>query len=277
MEEFVAKGSEPAGAKRLRVVDGTGVIDKSSDRPVFKQIADDLRAQIANGALGEGDRIPSEARLMERYGVARMTARQALALLKAEGLVVAEHGRGVFVRARPVVRRVASDRFARSHRDRGQAAFIAESQGVGAPMVDQLEVGYEVASPAVRECLNLGPRARVLARRRRYLLDEHPVELAESYVPADLAKGTQIEERNTGPGGIYARLEEAGHQLHEFMEEVGSRMPSPEERQRLMLPEGTPVLTVRRIAFDLEGTPVEMTDTVKAAPSYVLEYRFPAR
>ncbi|GAB3920206.1 hypothetical protein GCM10027613_25950 [Microlunatus endophyticus] len=86
-----------------------------------------------------------------------------------------------------------------------------------------------------------------------------------------------MEERNTGPGGIYARLEESGHQLEEFMEEVGSRMPTPEERQRLLLPEGTPVLTVRRVAYDVEGVPVEMTDTVKAAPSYVLEYRFPAR
>lgn len=273
----MASRSESGDARRLRVLDGSGVIDKSSDRPVFKQIADDLRAQIANGVLGEGDRIPSETQLMERYAVARMTARQALALLKAEGLVVAEHGRGVFVRSRPVVRRVASDRFARSHRDRGQAAFIAESQGVGAPMVDQLEVGYEVASSSVRECLNLGSRARVLARRRRYLLDEHPVELAETYIPAELAKGTQMEERNTGPGGVYARLEEAGHQLQEFMEEVGSRMPTPEERQRLLLPDGTPVLTVRRIAYDVDGVPVEMTDTVKAAPSYVLEYRFPAR
>src|SRR6478752_7442993 len=45
---------------------------------------------------------------------------------------------------------------------------------------------------------------------------------------------------------------------------------------RLRLPAGTPVLTVRRIAFDTKGLPVELTDTVKAAPSYVLEYRFPA-
>ena len=40
--------------------------------------------------------------------------------------------------------------------------------------------------------------------------------------------------------------------------------------------EGPAALTVRRIAFDSNGLPVELTDTVKAAPSYVLEYRFPA-
>ena len=43
-------------------------------------------------------------------------------------------------------------------------------------------------------------------------------------------KGTQIAERHTGPGGIYARLEEQGHVLREFTEEVGARMPTPEEK-----------------------------------------------
>lgn len=75
---------------------------------------------------------------------------------------------------------------------------------------------------------------------------------------------------------MYARLEENGHHLAEFTEEVAARMPTPEERQHLRLPEGTPVLTVRRIAFRKDGVPVETTDTVKAAPAYVLEYRFPA-
>lgn len=253
-----------------------GQVDKASDTPAFKQIAEEVRAAVAIGRLQPGDKVPSESQLMEHFGVARMTVRQALADLRAEGLLVAEHGRGVFVRERPVVRRIASDRFARRHREEGQAAFLAEAEGVGVPSVDQLEVGTEYASPAIREALGLPARSKVVARRRRYLMDGRPVELAESYVPQAIAGGTKIAEADTGPGGIYARLEELGHQLAEFAEEVAARMPTPEERRRLQLPAGTPVLTVRRTAFDTSGTPVEMTDTVKAAPSYVLEYRFPA-
>jgi GntR family transcriptional regulator len=64
--------------------------------------------------------------------------------------------------------------------------------------------------------------------------------------------------------------------LAEFTEEVGARMPTPDERARLWLKEGTPVLTVRRVAWDTADLAVEMTDTVRAAPNYVLEYRFPA-
>ena len=98
-------------------------IDPASDRAVYKQIADHLRAAIAQGRLREGDQLPSEAQLMAHYGVARMTARNALRLLQDQGLITAEHGRGVYVRARPPVRRLASDRFAQRHRKEGKAAF----------------------------------------------------------------------------------------------------------------------------------------------------------
>jgi GntR family mannosyl-D-glycerate transport/metabolism transcriptional repressor len=63
----------------------------------YRRIADDLRQQITSGDLATGQRVPSEAELMRRYGVSRGTARQGLALLEATGLVRAVHGRGRFV------------------------------------------------------------------------------------------------------------------------------------------------------------------------------------
>ena len=107
----------------------TQAVDPASDRPVYKQIADHLREAIGRGRLLEGDQLPSEVQLMSHYGVARMTVRNALRLLQAGGLITAEHGRGVYVRARPPVRRLASDRFARRHRKEGKAAFIAAVVG----------------------------------------------------------------------------------------------------------------------------------------------------
>src|SRR5260370_10166873 len=97
-------------------------IDPASDRAVYKQIADHLRAVIAQGRLGPGDQLPSEAQLMAHYGVARMTARNALRLLQNEGLITAEHGRGVYVRARPPVRRPAPDPSPQRHPNEGTAA-----------------------------------------------------------------------------------------------------------------------------------------------------------
>ncbi|MFC7469755.1 UTRA domain-containing protein [Actinomadura keratinilytica] len=117
---------------------------------------------------------------------------------------------------------------------------------------------------------------RVLARRRRYLLDGRPVEFATSYLPLDIARGTQIAEPNPGPGGIYARLEELGHQLDHFEEEIRARMPSPSEVKTLQLASGVPVIHLIRTAFDTAGRAVEVCDTVMAADAYVLSYQLPA-
>ncbi|MFJ1997033.1 GntR family transcriptional regulator [Streptomyces asiaticus] len=252
-----------------------GVLDPTSDRAVFRQIADALREAIDKGRFREGDKLPSETELVDHFGVSRMTVRNALSLLQQEGLVLSEHGKGVFVRPRPPVRRLASDRFARRHRDQGKAAFTVEAEAAGSrPEVDSLEVKEERPSPDISA--RLGSPRKVLARRRRYLLDGRPVEFATSYLPLDLARNTPIAQPNPGPGGIYARLEEMGHRLDHFDEEIRARMPSPAEVRTLQLASGVPVIHLVRTAYDSEGRPVEVCDTVMAADAYVLAYQLPA-
>ncbi|HEY8474311.1 MAG TPA: GntR family transcriptional regulator [Natronosporangium sp.] len=68
--------------------------------PRYVAIAEDLRSQIESGQLRPGEALPSEATLAKRYGVARGTARQALAELAGAGLVAAVHGKGWYVRPR---------------------------------------------------------------------------------------------------------------------------------------------------------------------------------
>lgn len=253
-------------------------VDPASDRAVFRQIADHLRAAIETGRLTEGEQLPTEAQLMEHYGVARMTIRNALQVLQVEGLIVSEHGRGVFVRTRPPVRRLASDRFARRHRKAGKAAFLAESEQLGSRAdVDMIEVRDEQATADVVERLRLSNETTVVARHRRYSLNGRPVETATSYIPVDLAHGTPIADPNPGPGGIYARLEEMGHTLERFSEEVHARMPTQVETRVLNLPPGVPVFRLIRTAYDIDGRPVEVCDTVMAADAYVLMYELPAQ
>jgi len=253
-------------------------VDPTSDRPVFRQIADFLREDISVGRLGEGVQLQSERELMEAFGAARGTVRQSLNLLKGEGLIQTEHGRGAFVRSRPPVRRMAQDRFARRHRDEGKAAFLAEAEATGvSPGVEVLQVRAEQAPPDVAERLGIAAGEKVLVRRRRYLADGDPLELATSYVPWDIAAGTAMTKKNPGPGGIYARIEEAGHVLKRFREEVSARMPAPDEARSLRLSAGTPVFGLLRTAYDGAGRAVEVCDTVMAADRFVLEYELPAR
>jgi GntR family transcriptional regulator len=255
----------------------TAALDTSSHVPVYRQIADHLREAISSETLHEGDQLPSEAELMDHYGVARMTVRNAVRVLQDEALVTSEHGRGVYVRRRPTVRRLASDRFARRHRKDGKAAFLTEAEQAGSrPTVDRIEVHEADPPPEIRDRLRLDNALGTVVRSRRYLLDGRPMETATSYIPVDLARGTPISYPNPGPGGIYARLEETGHTLERFTEDVSARMPTKEEVAALDLPPGVPVIHLVRTAFDLTGRAVEVCDTVMAADAYVLSYELPA-
>lgn len=66
-------------------------------RAPYMTVLDALAAEIKSGKLKPGEKIPSDAELVERFGVARMTARRAVAVLRERGLVRTEWGRGTYV------------------------------------------------------------------------------------------------------------------------------------------------------------------------------------
>ncbi|WP_084546520.1 GntR family transcriptional regulator [Glycomyces arizonensis] len=131
----------------------------------------------------------------------------------------------------------------------------------------------EAAAPQqIAELLATEVDAPLLLRSRRFLVEGRPVQLARSYYPLELVRGTQITENDTGPGGAYARLAEIGHEPVEFIETVCTRMPSPEEGEQLELPGGTPVFAVLRAAYAAEGRCVEVTEMILDGSAYELEY-----
>src|SRR3954452_16566377 len=97
----------------------------------YEDILDELRASILGGELDAGQKLPSENQLSERFNTTRPTVRRALALLKAQGLVSTEQGRGVFVRAKPHVRLLLTGASFRRHREEGRAGFSAQVEEQG--------------------------------------------------------------------------------------------------------------------------------------------------
>jgi DNA-binding transcriptional regulator YhcF (GntR family) len=75
-------------------------LDPDDPRPPYVQVANALRAAILTKKLVPGERLPTGHELARQFGVARMTAQQAIRVLRDEGLVVSRQGSGVFVRAR---------------------------------------------------------------------------------------------------------------------------------------------------------------------------------
>jgi len=251
-------------------------LDRTDPRSPSKQIADDLRESIVSGELAAGARLPSERELAQRYLVAAQTVRQAVAILKNEGLAIGRPGRGVFVRSQGPLIRLGTDRFSRSRRAAGKSAQQAEAEAMGRSFRQEiLELGEVAAPPHVAARLGLAPGDPVFKRCRREYVGDEPNQVAASYYRPEVVEGTAITRTSTGPGGSYARLEEAGHLLTDFYEEFSARMPSPAEVRLLRLPAGTPVVHVLRVAYSGEQA-LEVFESVVNASMIVFTNRFPA-
>lgn len=74
---------------------------EKSGRPAYLQIVDELRGQIRAGSLQPGTALPSIAQLCEQFDVSSSVVKAAISVLRTEGLVIGQQGKGVFVRQAP--------------------------------------------------------------------------------------------------------------------------------------------------------------------------------
>lgn len=238
----------------------------------YQQIAAWLRGRIEAGEFAPGDKIPSENELMAQFSVEQPTARRALEVLKNEGLIYARRGAGTFVREFRPIRRISPDRLRSDVWGSGRSIWSVDLDA--RPSARDVEVNEEVAPDNIAFVLEVPTGSAAWVRRRRYFVEDRPVQMATSFYPAELVAGSPITAVNTGDGGAYARLAELGHKPVRFVEELRIRMPSNVERQTLQLPQGTPVADVTRTAYTETDRAVEVTQMVLDSGSYILEYRF---
>lgn len=252
---------EIAGELRA-AINGTGISDR-------------LAAALDGRTLGPGAKLPSETELMSAYDVSRGTVRDAFAALRAEGLVEARRGSGVFVRAFHPLLRNATERLSSKVWGRGRSIWGVDLEErplvVANPRVEKVEAPAHIVA-----CFGLRDGESVWMRDRDYLVDTdgRAVQFATSYLPVSLVEGSPITELNPGPGGIYARLADLGHAPARFREELVCRMPTAEESKRLGLAAGTPVIKIARTAFDANDLPVEVSEMTLDSSSYLLQYDF---
>ncbi len=72
-------------------------VDRFNPTPLYQQVAAVIRERIRSGELRPKDQVPSEQQMVSEHGIARDTARQAIALLRAEGWVFTVPQRGTYV------------------------------------------------------------------------------------------------------------------------------------------------------------------------------------
>ncbi|MGI9002630.1 MAG: GntR family transcriptional regulator [Pseudonocardia sp.] len=247
-------------------------------RPTSERIADELRQAISSGQLAPGAKLPSERELAERHGAARNTVRQAIRLLSESGLVTAEHGRGVFVRTAATLIRLGNDRYSPRYRDAGLSPFLLECAKQGkVGRFEVLSIQRMVPPPEVASRLDLPTDAEsVLCRENVFWADSDPMQRVTTWIPWTIAEGTGLLDDEVGhPYGIHGIFDDSGHTMVRMLDDISARMPTPDERARLQLPPGVPVIEVLHTSIDQDGRPYELTRFVLRSDRSERRYDIP--
>ncbi len=196
------------------------------------QVREYVRSLVAGAAPGSP--APSERELVHRFGVARMTVRQALDALVVEGLLERIPGRGTFV-ARP--RRVAT-RITSYTEEMTRRGMLAESQ--------TLLARREQAGPGVARALNLSEGDAVIHWRRLRRGDGIPVCIEDAYLNEVLLPGFLQAGM---PTSLYEALAARGLRPTWVEDSISADTPSSEEADLLELESGSAVLRHSRRAL----------------------------
>jgi GntR family transcriptional regulator len=247
-------------------------------RPMSERIADELRQAIEAGNLAPGAKLPSERELAETHHAARNTVRQAVRILSEDGLVTAEHGRGVFVRTAANLIRLGNDRYSHKYRETGLSPFLLECARQGkSGRFEVLSITRMVPPPDIAAALDLPTDSESVVRRENvFWADTDPVQRVITWVPSTIAEGTGLLDDEVGhPYGIHGVFEDKGHLMTRMLNDVSARMPTPDERTHLRLPPGVPVLDVLHTSIDQNGRPYELTRFVLRGDLSGMRYDIP--
>ncbi len=224
-------------------------IRRESSVALYVQIAASLAREIAERRYKPFDRLPTEHELMHRFGVSRITVRQAIARLIFQGLAVAKQGKGTFV-AGPVVQ----------HELKGLEGFYDTLVGQGhMPQTRLLELGPREAPADIELMLGVKGKAgaRAMYLKRGYTLQGHPFALARAWLPP-AALRVSWDEAESHP--LYAILQDLlGLKVARAEVAILAREADGEEADLLALTPASPVLVMERVSFSATGQALEVS------------------
>jgi GntR family transcriptional regulator len=203
-----------------------------------------------------GDPIPSERTLCDRLGVSRPTLRSAVDELVTNGVLVREHGRGMFVARAKITQELAPDRHA--HR-------LPQAAGTWASRV--LEFTTVQAGARVGRRLHISPAAEIAYIARLRLVDGEPMAIEYLHVPAALVPGLRPADMEAGD--FYDLLRDRhGIRVHEAVQSIEPTVTNEEEARLIGVPVLSPALLFERLTKDATGRPVEYVHSVYRGDRY---------
>ncbi|WP_260447528.1 phosphonate metabolism transcriptional regulator PhnF [Nostoc sp. UCD120] len=219
--------------------------------PIYAQIADQLRQNIHQGVYQLGEQLPTETKLAEQFSVNRHTLRQAIALLKDEGLLRVDRGRGTFVAAKTI-------RYAIGKRVRYNQTLKAQGWQVRFQLLRVLEVP---ADDAVAKGLEIPYGESVALIERLSFADEEPISMGTGYFPLkqfpDILdpKNIKILQEQQSISQFLRQVYGCDHIRRSTC--VSARLVQPQDAKWLQIPLNQPILLAESVNVDETGNVIE--------------------
>jgi len=218
------------------------------DVPLHEQIAAELRRQIALDELPVGTALPSEAQLCQQWNGSRAPVRQALATLRADGLIGGGRGKP------PVVRRKSLSQPFDSF-----LSFSRWAEGLGhTPDQHTAEIALRPATPDIADALGIDEGDHVVQLVRLRLLNGQPTMVERSTFTEGY--GRKLLDFDCDSGSIYDRLISEGLQVGIARHVIDAIGADETDANLLDIAVGIPLLRERRLASTLDGVPFEYSD-----------------
>jgi len=230
--------------------------------PKYAQVIDELRRRIESGEYPPGSLLPSEHQLSDEFQIARPTVVRALRVLRQDGWIDTQQGKGSFVRGRPAFADLASQRTGEEALNRDEASEPGEV----------IEAAVAPPPPRVAALLGRAGEAEVLARRLVIRQDGEASELVTWWVPAALAEGTDLGKPEPLHGGVRGHLSRRkGIRVDHVLEQVTARHPTSAEARLLGVGKSAAMLAMYVAARDVSGEPVLVLEVVMPGDRHELE------
>lgn len=217
--------------------------------PLYYQLKQIVRTEIERGIYRSGDRLPSETEMIQKYGVSRITVRQALSELESEGVVVRRHGRGTYVAERNI-----------EHDLVRLTDFVEDMELAGlAPSSQVLAMKREFATFPIAEALKIAVGEEVVRVDRLRLADQRPIAYDTTWLP--LRFGLLLSEVELAHETIFHILETR----YSIPIEIGvfhitASNATMEQARLLDIPTNAALLLIRRISYTTGEVPVYIQD-----------------
>lgn len=225
--------------------------------PLYHQLKTVILRDIESGRWRPGERLPTEDALIARFGVSKITVRQALRDLAQKGYIRREQGRGTFIQGAPL-----------EEGPRELTSFTSEMRGHGLAASSRvLEQGIVPAPRDIGIKLGVLAGASLFRLRRLRLADGEPMGLQTAYIPLRLVPG--IDALSFVDASLYEILAAEYSLYPAAAREAHQAIPVPDEaRELLRLPPGSPVLSAERLTTLADGRPLEYVHSIMRGDRY---------